>query len=674
MNLKVIISRQSSVVSRPPFRTWGFHILLLLLTANCSLLTVQAHGGEDHGEKKTTGAAGAKTAATVARAERNLQTESGQFNARLERSPADPRTGELVQIALKLAEKVEGGFGGSDPLALEDAIVSLNVTTADGLTVADNLPVTFEKGFYRVDYTFNRVGNFKIVFDVNTADKRRFAVDFPVTVSAAPINWLFWLGTFVLGLISLGAIAAVFYTTRKGENRNGQIRRIAPFVIAAVLFFTFGTIALAYFEPPREQRATINFEPTGELPAIQTAAGGTTTNITVSKESQLLFGIKTAPVEIRKIASGLKVTGTVRARPDAKAVIVPPVAGRVVFRQNLALGSAVTRGENIGTVEQILDVSGQVELESQRLEVESQQREIEAKRLELRNTVLALQGQQAEQRANANQARTRLAQAQRELRRSQNLVDVGAVPQKRVEEANTAVKVAEQEVAAAEKQAGLLENQIRQAQAGQSVFRQPRVNQPSRAFPLTAPITGIINEIRATSGQQVETGTELLSIVNLSTVLIEANVFERDLPAVRESTKASFTSPALNNEVYTIGTADGDGRLVSTGQTVDPQTRAVPVIYEVKNPFGRLRDGNFVEVTIDTGGNAQTLAVPKQAVVNEQGQTFVFVYIGGENFERRAVVLGAEGADYSEVKTGLKEGERVVTEGVYQLRSTEPGA
>jgi multidrug efflux pump subunit AcrA (membrane-fusion protein) len=130
----------------------------------------------------------------------------------------------------------------------------------------------------------------------------------------------------------------------------------------------------------------------------------------------------------------------------------------------------------------------------------------------------------------------------------------------------------------------------------------------------------------------------------------------------------------LSGEVYNIGTADGDGRLVSIGQTVNAESRAIPVIYEVKNPLNRLRDGNFVEITIDTSGEAQVLAVPKSAVVREQGETFVYVLTGGETFERRTVALGAEGADFYEVKSGLKEEDRVVVEGVYQLRTTQPAA
>jgi multidrug efflux pump subunit AcrA (membrane-fusion protein) len=494
-------------------------------------------------------------------------------------------------------------------------------------------------------------------------------------VTSAPTNWFFWLGTAVLSLLTVGALATVFYAYGRGASAAARVRRVAPFAIAAVMFFAFGTFALAYFSPPTARRKTPQINVAADEPAAQTnLSSATATRLTVTKESQLLFGIKTETVATRQITSGLKTTGVVRAKPDARAVVTPPVAGRIVLRQGLGLGSAVGRGEQIGTIEQVLDVSGQTELEAQRLEVEARRQETEARRLEIKNNVLALQREQNAQRDVEQQARARLAQAQRELQRSENLVEAGAVPRRRVEEARTAARVAELEVAAAERQIKNIGEQIAQANAGQTVFRAPNVRQPSRVFPLTAPVAGIINEIRATSGQQIESGTEILSIVNLSTVLLEAQVFERDLPVVRESTRASFTAAPLGNEVYQIGAGDGDGRLVSIGQTVNPETRTVPVIYEVTNPLQRLRDGNFVEITIDTSGNQQVLAVPKRAVVNEQGQTFVFVFEGGETFERRLVALGAEGADFFEVKNGLTEGERIVTEGVYQLRSVQPGA
>lgn len=612
----------------------------------------------------------ASAAVTVVSAERNLTTDVGEFNVVLRRSPADPRTGETAQFLVRFAEKVEGGFGGGEPVLLEKANVTAKITQTNGTVIAENIAAKAEAGGnYQVAYAFSSSGDYKIVFNVATADNRTFSVDFPVSVASAPIRSSFWLGLAILSLLTLGSIGAVVYAAKRSGKMS--FKRIAPLAVAALLIFALGTAALAFFLPPSQTRVIAEISPnaTVENPANQLE---TKTVLTVPKESQILFGIKTEPVSSRQITGGLKTTGTVRARPDAKAVVVPPVAGKIVLREGITLGSAVGRGEQIGYVEQVLDVSGQTALEQQRLDVEAQQRDVEARRLDIKNTVLQLQSQQADFRAKANQARTQLAQANRELRRSENLVEVGAVPKKRLEEAQTAVKVAEQEISSAEQQVKLLENQIKQANAGQTIFRAPTVRQPNKTFPLTAPVTGIINEIKATSGQQVETGTEILSLANLSTVLLEAQVFEKDLPVVRESTRASFTASALSNEVYNIGTADGDGRLVSIGQTVNEQTRTVSVIYEVKNPTNRLRDGMFVEITVDTSGNQTVLAVPKKAVVTEQGQSFVFVFDGGETFEKRPVALGVEGADFYEIKSGLKEGERVVTEGIYQLRSTQP--
>ena len=604
-------------------------------------------------------------------AERNVKSDGGQLSVVVKRTPGDPREGETIHLLVSLSETVAGGFG-SGPLPVEKATISLNVTRADGSRVAENLTTSEETGgLYRSSYRFDGTGDFKLLFSITTEDKRVFIADFPVTVARAPIRSSFWIGLLILlALCGISAAAILFVLKRKGTV---DLRRGAPVVAAVLLVFLLGTAVLAYLLRPSQTRETA---------AIPTDAFSTTAvnelpkgaTITVPKESQLLFGIKTQLIDTRQITSGLKTTGVVRARPDAKGVVTAQVPGRIVLNQTVSLGSAVGRGEQIGYVEQVLDVSGQTELETQRLDVESQQREVEARKLELRNTVLSLQSQQAQTRSAARQARTRLAQAERELRRSQNLSEVGAVPRKRVEEAQTAVKVIEDEVASADRQVVLLGEQIKSAQAGQSIFSSPKVRQPSRNFPLISPITGIVDQIKATSGQQVASGAELLNIVNLSTVLLEAQVFEKDLATVRESTRASFTSSALLGEVYTIGTADGDGRLVSVGQTVNDQTRTVPVIYEVKNPFNRLKDGNFIEITIDTSGDRKVLAVPKSAVVREQGETFVFVFDGGETFERRQIALGAEGADFYEIVSGLKEGERVVIEGVYQLRTTQPAA
>ncbi len=642
-------------------------LLCVIWLALPALRSASAHGGEDHGDAgaaQPVAAAAGTSAVAVRSAERNVPTTQGQFKVRLRQSPPDPRAGEEVQFAAALSEQVEGGFGGGGgTLPLEEAKVSARVTTAAGGAVAANLPTHGEgtPAAYGVHYAFRDAGEYKLFFDVRTSDGRQFAADFPVSVARAPVNWAFWLGLAILTLIAGGAIFGYHASWRRdGLDRRPAARKTLPVAVAALLCVALGTVALAYFEPPRERRAVAALPPSnveaqiaGVGGAGDPALGGAGATITISKESQSLFGIRLALVATRRIVSGLKVTGTVRARPDARAVVAPPVSGRVSFNRGITVGAVVGRGEQIGTIEQILGAPEQANLEAQRTA--------------LRTAALEQQAKQAEQNALAQQARTRLTQARRELQRAANLLEVGAAPKKRVEEAQTAVRLAEQEVASAEAQALVAAQQVTLAR--ESVGR---VN-PVRTFPLLAPVTGTVVEVRAVSGQQVEAGAELLNVVNLSSVLLEARVFEQDLQAARDSRRATYTAAGVPGEVYRIGEG-GDGRLVTIGATVEPQTRTVPIVYEVPNPLNRLRDGMFVELTLDTSGGADVLGVPKAAVVTEQGRTFVYVFAGGERFEKRVVVLGAEGQDFYEIKSGVQAGERVVVEGIYQLRSTQPGA
>jgi len=635
-------------------------IFVAALIASVALRSASAQGGD---QKNPAPAAAGAPAATIRTAERNVQAPDGQFKVRLRQSPADPREGEQVQFAADLSEQVEGGFANAGPQPIESATVSARMTTAAGGAVVTGLPTHAEgPGSYGVHYAFRGGGEYKIIFDVRTSDNRQFSADFPVSIVAAPINWAFWLGLGILTLISLGAVFGYYNSwLRDGVARRLAARKTLPVAAGVLAFFGVTLIVLAYFEPPRDRRLIAGLPPPGsavQSPGTESAAGdpslgGSGARIVITKESQLLFNIRTAPVEQRKITSGLKVTGAVHARPNAQAIISPPVSGRVFFNGNITVGTAVGRGERIGTIEQVLGAPEQASLEGQKVG--------------LQTAALEQQAKQAEQIANAEQARARLVQAERELRRSTNLVEVGAAPKKRVEEAQTAVLIAKQEVEAAEKQAVVAGQQVKLSRDSVA-----RVN-PVRTFPLVSPVTGIIKDLKATTGQQVEAGAQLLEVINLTTVFLEAQVFEKDLSTVRDSRRAAYTAAGMPGEVYQIGEG-GDGRLVTIGQTVDPQTRTVPVVFEVTNPLNHLRDGMFVEITIDTTGENKVLSVPKQAVITEQGRTYVYVFEGGEVFEKRVVVVGSEGADYYEIKSGVKEGERVVVEGIYQLRSTQPGA
>lgn len=671
--------------------------VIVFVSAMCEAGSASAHDGHNEATAETVNSnfisgqsPNNQSAAAVRTAERNITSPAGALRAQLRQSPPDPRTGEAVEFEVKFTEKIEGGFGGSGGQPIAGAITA-RVTTATGATgaagaagnaVAANLEAhtpshtsahtegqaprpSVYPGVSNVHYSFADSGNYKIIFDIRTEDDRQFTIDFPVTIVRAPINWVFWLGFAALTLLSTGTVFGYHRSwTGYGVSGIAATRKTLPVAAGALAFFVIGTSALAYFESPRERRskrtvaaALLPSAATAESGAAQAATddsalSGSGASLTIPKESQLLFNIRTVPIEERQIVSGLSTTGTVRARPNAQAVIASPVSGRVTLSGNITVGAAVGRAQTLGSVEQILGAPEQASLEAQRIQ--------------LRRLALEQQAGRSEQQALAGQARVRSEQAKRELQRATNLLEVGAAPRRRVEEAQTAVRLAEQEVRAAEQQ-----TQVAEQQAQLALGSVARVD-PVRSFPLTAPVAGVITNLQAASGQQVEAGAELMNVINLSTVFIEAQIFERDLAAVRESRQATYTAPALGGEVHRIGKG-GERRLVSIGQSVDPQTRTVPIIFEVPNRMKRLREGMFVEITLDTSGGAKVVTVPKQSVITDQGRTFAFVFRGGEIYERRVVVLGAEGQDYYEVKSGLQIGERVVTQGIYQLRSTQSG-
>jgi multidrug efflux pump subunit AcrA (membrane-fusion protein) len=108
--------------------------------------------------------------------------------------------------------------------------------------------------------------------------------------------------------------------------------------------------------------------------------------------------------------------------------------------------------------------------------------------------------------------------------------------------------------------------------------------------------------------------------------------------------------------------------LVSIGRIVDPQSRTVPVIYEVDNSDKRLAIGQAVRVRLFTSSSETAPAVRETAVVDDAGRPVVFVQLAGEAFARRPVKLGNRQNEYVQIVEGVRPGERVVTKGAYLIR------
>ncbi|PYR67059.1 MAG: hypothetical protein DMG20_11900 [Acidobacteria bacterium] len=133
----------------------------------------------------------------------------------------------------------------------------------------------------------------------------------------------------------------------------------------------------------------------------------------------------------------------------------------------------------------------------------------------------------------------------------------------------------------------------------------------------------------------------------------------------------------MKNEVAAIFTTSAypdkefRGRLITIGAVVDEQTRAATAVFEVDNGSGDLKIGMQANLRLGAGEKASVLLVPKESVLDNEGKKIVYVMLSGEEFERRDVVVGDEYGDKVAIVSGVKPGERVVTQGAYQLKLQE---
>ena len=180
---------------------------------------------------------------------------------------------------------------------------------------------------------------------------------------------------------------------------------------------------------------------------------------------------------------------------------------------------------------------------------------------------------------------------------------------------------------------------------------------------MASPLAGTVVGVSVVAGVFVEPGQELVHLVDLARLWLEARIPETDLGRVDGARGAWFEVDGYETTTDVPGAA-----LVSTGGVVDPVSRTVPLVFEVANPDGRLRVGAFATVHLPLGEPVRTLAVPASAVLEERGLEVVYVQVEGEAFERRVVRTGVRDAGWVAIASGLEAGEYVVVEGAFAVK------
>ena len=185
--------------------------------------------------------------------------------------------------------------------------------------------------------------------------------------------------------------------------------------------------------------------------------------------------------------------------------------------------------------------------------------------------------------------------------------------------------------------------------------------QVTRDITMYSPVDGFVTKREVYEKMYLQPETELYELVDLSTVWVNAEIYEYEVPFVAVGQTAAMTLSYFPGHTY-------KGKVVYIYPSVDPTTRTVKVRLEFLNPDFVLKPDMFAEVQLNIS-QATALFVPREAVLDSGAEQIVFVSVGDGYFEPRKVELGARLDDRIVVLSGLKPGERVVTSGNFLIDS-----
>jgi len=190
-----------------------------------------------------------------------------------------------------------------------------------------------------------------------------------------------------------------------------------------------------------------------------------------------------------------------------------------------------------------------------------------------------------------------------------------------------------------------------------------RQGKVQRTLPIRAPQAGFVMHKNVLEGARVPSGMDLYRIGDLSRIWVTAEVYEFDAPWVEVG------QPAQMELAYEEGRVL-EGRVSYIYPTLNEMSRTLRVRLEFDNPDLRLRPGMFATVYIQYKRVDDVIAVPTEAILDSGRRKLVFVEVDEGRFEPREVVLGITGdRRLTEVRSGLREGERVVLSGQFLLDS-----
>jgi cobalt-zinc-cadmium efflux system membrane fusion protein len=337
-----------------------------------------------------------------------------------------------------------------------------------------------------------------------------------------------------------------------------------------------------------------------------------TATLQFSAEEKANIGLKTVIADLRPIENVIRISGVVKPHPDKEAQVSSRVSGKITALF-FKVGDTVQRGQRLAEIQSA---------EIQKLQVD------------------------------LIQAENKLVLHKAELDRIQKLVESKIAAQKELIAAQNQHQTVLNEIDGLTQQLillGLPESAVKKARAEKSVS----------TFAVLSPLNGVVAERGVVLGETVEPNKVMFKIFDPSVVFVEGDAFEDAAPQLKVGQQVRIRLAAYPGEVLS-------GKIARFSPVIDPQKRTIHLWVEVANRGGTLKPNLFADMDAVVGGGKEVLAIPAEAIITTEGASFVFVEEKG-GYRRADVVLGARDDRFTEVKSGLLPGDRVVTLGKQQI-------
>jgi membrane fusion protein, heavy metal efflux system len=343
------------------------------------------------------------------------------------------------------------------------------------------------------------------------------------------------------------------------------------------------------------------------VPRAQAPFSRVGNRIIVPPESLLRSQLVVADVTTKDVSRSLVLPAMVESDPARTVKVLPPVTGRVV-ELKVQLGERVVEGQDLAVID-----SGDLAQAYSDVEKAQSSTTLTKKALDRQLGLLKIGGGAIKDR---EQAESDYAQAVAELDRAQTRL--------------RSIGVSAEQIA------------------------------KSRLLTMKAPVTGSLIDLQIAPGAFLNDMTAAaMTIANLNTIWVTANVPEKDISFVFTGQTVNVTFPAYPDKVFS-------GKVLFVSDVIEPDTRRNKVRIAFDNPDKLMKPNMFANTTF-VAPSVSRLIVPTSALLMTNDRTSVFVEVADWAFERRDVEVAYQEGPTAAVKAGLKPGERIVVKGAVRL-------